>query len=186
MPQTRTVISAGVCVLCFAVQYAVAQTASASSPCRASDSEPGWLTFVDRVHGFCFEYPPLYKKEKPVRKPYLRPGSELLGSFVSGQTPRFGQHGEWLAAEILVIFSKEPFDLERIVTYYAPTGVIGFIPVPIGPHTFYYSGPGGGGVQYPDVFFTTLAGKRSGSNSTVTTNATNHQMSRQSKLSAKY
>ena len=93
-----------------------------------------------------------------MRKGYLRPGSELLAFFVSRQTPRIGQHGEWLAAAITAIFSKEPFDLERIVTY-APNGVIALNPVRVGPHTFYYWGPGGGGVQYPDVYFFDLNGK---------------------------
>ena len=151
-------MSTGVGLLCFAVPHAFGRTADKSSPCSANDLQPGWLTFLDRVHGFCFEYPPLYRSEKPTRKRYLRPGSELLAFFVGGQTPQIGQHGEWLVSAITVIFSKEPFDLKRIVTD-APNGVIALDPVHVGSYTFYYWGPGGGGTNYPDVYFFDLNGK---------------------------
>lgn len=82
----------------------------------------------------------------------------MLAFFVTATTPQVGQYGEWLAAAITVFFSTEAFDLERIVTY-APTGVIKLDPVHVGSHTFYYWGPGGGGVDYPDSYFFNLNGK---------------------------
>jgi hypothetical protein len=71
---------------------------------------------------------------------------------------RFGKHGEWSAASNSVVFSKEAFDLERIVID-APNGVIALSPVQVGSHTFYYWGPGGGGANYPDTYFFNLHGK---------------------------
>jgi hypothetical protein len=62
-----------------------------------------------------------------------------------------------LATAITIIFSKEPFDLERIVTY-APNGVTALDPIHIGSHIFYHWEPGGGGAQYPDVYFFDLNG----------------------------
>lgn len=78
-------------------------------------------------------------------------------SHVNGKPREFGEHGKWLAAAITVIFSNEVFDLKRIVTY-APNGVTALDPVQVGPFTFYYWGPGGGGVEYPDVYFFNLHG----------------------------
>jgi hypothetical protein len=44
---------------------------------------------------------------------------------------RFGKHGEWSAASNSVVFSKEAFDLERIVID-APNGVIA-------PDTYFFN-----------------------------------------------
>ena len=82
---------------------------------------------------------------------------QWLYSHANGKPREFGEHGKWLAAAITVIFSNEVFDLKRIVTY-APNGVTALDPVQVGPFTFYYWGPGGGGVEYPDVYFFNLHG----------------------------
>ncbi len=42
----------------------------------------------------------------------------------------------------------------------APTGIDSPPkPIQIGENTFYYYGPGGGGVDYPDVYYFDLGGK---------------------------
>jgi hypothetical protein len=118
--------------------------------CATGDAQPGWLTFTDQAHRFCFQYPPLYRRHKPERNAFLRPGSKVLGFFANGRS-------KWLHSAITVIFSNEVFDLKRIVTY-APNGVTALEPVQVGSFTFYYWGPGGGGVEYPDVYFFDLHG----------------------------
>jgi hypothetical protein len=51
------------------------------------------------------------------------------------------------------------FDLQSFVET-APTGIESPPePVHIGRYTFYYYGPGGGGVQYADAYFFDLRGK---------------------------
>jgi hypothetical protein len=53
----------------------------------------------------------------------------------------------------------EPFDLSALVTR-APTGLESPPePVPVGNKIFYYYGPGGGGVLYPDQYFFDLHGR---------------------------
>jgi hypothetical protein len=95
---------------------------------------------------------------KASTKPYLRKASKLLIFLANGKPLRFGEHGEWPSASISVVFSTEAFNLAQIVLD-APTGVITLSPVQVGLHTFYYWGPGGGGANYPDVYFFDLHGK---------------------------
>lgn len=135
----------------------LAQEVKPGIPC-AKSLQPGWATFTDRTHGFCFQYPPQYRSRKPVRRPYLRKESKLLIFLANGEPPRFGENGEWPAASISVVFSTEAFDLERIVID-APNGVIALSPVQVGSNTFYYWGSGGGGANYPDSYFFNLRGK---------------------------
>jgi hypothetical protein len=144
--------------LCFSGSLLLSRTTKPESSCTSNNALPGWHTFTDRVHRFCFQYPPLYRSQKPAPKRYLRPGSKLLLFLANGERPEFTKDGRWLAASISVIFSTEAFDLERIVTY-APNGVIKLDPVQVGSYTFYYWGPGGGGVEYPDDYFFNLHGR---------------------------
>jgi len=56
-------------------------------------------------------------------------------------------------------FENKPFNLQRFAET-APTGVESPpSPVQVGEYTFYYYGPGGGGVSYPDLYFFNLRGK---------------------------
>ena len=134
------------------------QRKNPSSVCRAIQApQPGWRTFIDRAHRFCLQYPPLYRPQMPPPKRYLRSGSRLVLFVTNGELPGFTKKG-WLEASISVIFSSRPFDLERIVVD-APNGAIKLDPVQVGPYTFHYWGPGGGGANYPDVYFFNLRGK---------------------------
>ena len=134
------------------------QTQKSLFNCSAYHSpEAGWRTFTDRTHRFCFQYPPVYQPQKPKQKRYLRAGSKLLLFLTNGRPREFSRDG-WLEASLSVVFSSETFDLERIVTL-APNGVIKLDPVQVGSYTFHYWGPGGGGANYPDVYFFNLRGK---------------------------
>jgi hypothetical protein len=145
-------------LLLFLASLASGQTENASTACSANQrQEPDWRTFTDRTHRFCFQYPPLYRPQKPLRGRYLGPRSKLLLFVANGESPGFTKDG-WLQASISVIFSLEAFDLERIVTR-APNGVIKLDPIQVGPYIFHYWGPGGGGVNYPDVYFFNLRGE---------------------------
>src|SRR5260370_16930830 len=50
-------------LLLAACSSAPAQTPAARSvPCDTGSVPKGWRTYVDRTHGFCFRYPPIYKR----------------------------------------------------------------------------------------------------------------------------
>jgi hypothetical protein len=58
-----------------------------------------------------------------------------------------------------VFLEDQPFNLESFVPG-APTGIEDPPePKQFGSETFYYYGPGGGGVEYPDQYFYNLKGK---------------------------
>jgi len=62
-------------------------------------------------------------------------------------------------ANIFISFEDKAFDLQRFVER-APTGYDSPPePMKAGPNTFYYYGPGGGGVSYADQYFFDLKGK---------------------------
>jgi hypothetical protein len=58
-----------------------------------------------------------------------------------------------------VCVSDQEFDLDILVKR-APTGIESAPePSQVGKNLFYYYGPGGGGVDYPDVYYFNLRGK---------------------------
>ncbi len=127
----------------------VACTASAqktsSSPCsaRAQGKTSSWRVYADLGHRFCFRYPPSYK-------PVAQPKSLCMKPAL---------HDEKSGADIYVCATQDRFELSDLAER-APTGVDGPPdPVRIGDNTFYYYGPGGGGVSYPDQYFCDLHGK---------------------------
>ena len=62
-------------------------------------------------------------------------------------------------ANIFVQFDEKPLDLQGFVAT-APTGYeTPPEPVHVGQYTFYFYGPGRGGVQYADRYFLNLRGK---------------------------
>ena len=62
-------------------------------------------------------------------------------------------------ASIIVSLEDRPFNLDSFAAG-APTGIENPPePKQFGSETFYYYGPGGGGVQYPDQYFFDLKGK---------------------------
>jgi hypothetical protein len=132
-----------IAILLFVTCYSVrAQTpAGKRVPCDSQSPADAWRTYVDRIHGFCFRYPSRYKrlpsdKNQPIK-------------FQSSHSDAY----------IFVQFENKPFNLQRFAET-APTGVESPpSPVHVGEYTFYYYGPGGGGVSYPDTYFFNLGGK---------------------------
>ena len=115
----------------------------ASVPCLPKGATIGWRTYVDRPHGFCLLYPPVYKR---VPSATQEKGLVTVSNSDSG-------------ANIFIFFENKAFDLQRLVEH-APTGYDSPPePVSAGPNTFYYYGPGGGGVSYADQYFLNLKGK---------------------------
>ena len=133
-------------------------------PCPVKAAPSGWQTYVDRWHGFCFSYPPTYT---PVAQPWLTiytnaPDKSALKRLrKAAQEHRLGrlQSRQDTTAGIIVSLEDEPFSLESFVAG-APTGIDGPPELKqFGPETFYYYGPGGGGVEYADQYFFDLKGK---------------------------
>jgi hypothetical protein len=138
-----------VALLLAAAVSAFGQTPEAKSvPCDARSAPKGWRTYVDRTHGFCFRYPPIYKRvPNQVHK-------EWLPTFHLVTFQRL--HSD---AHIFVSMDGKAFDSQRFVET-APTGIDSPPePIHIGQYTFYYYGPGGGGVEYADAYFFNLRGK---------------------------
>ncbi len=136
-------------LLLAACSSAPAQTPAARSvPCDTRSVPKGWRTYVDRTHGFCFRYPPIYKRvPNEVHK-------EWLPTFHLVTFQRL--HSD---AHIFVSMDGKAFDLQSFVET-APTGIVSPPePIHIGQYTFYYYGPGGGGAQYADQYFFNLRGK---------------------------
>lgn len=151
-----------VCVLLTCMPVASQTSRKHPEPCPAKTAPSGWRTYVDRSHGFCFSYPLTYT---PVAKPWLRiytnapDKSALKRLHKAAQEHRLLRLQSKQNAGIIVSLENEPFNLESFVPG-APTGIDGPPePKEIGTETFYYYGPGGGGVEYADQYFFDLKGK---------------------------
>ena len=134
-------------------------------PCPAKDAPAGWITYVNRSHGFCFSYPPSYSQ---IQEPWLKKYTE---------TNEYSQYIRKAAREdrivrlepkqgegspIEVMLDEQKFSLESLARL-APSGIEGPPePKQIGTETFYYYGPGGGGVAYADRFFLDVRGETLG------------------------
>jgi hypothetical protein len=131
-----------VCLLvgCFGSRQAAA---ASRIPCVAQGATAGWKTYIDRKHGFCLLYPPIYKRvSNTIRQ------EDIVTLSRSD-----------LEASIYIAFEDKAFNLQSFVER-APTGYDSPPdPVRAGPSTFYYYGPGGGGVSYADQYFFYLKGK---------------------------
>jgi hypothetical protein len=156
-------ICTAVCVLLACIHAASQNTRKHGEPCPV-ETASGWRTYVDRLHGFCFSYPRTYTR---VANPWLKKYTNAPDKSVLERLRKAAQEHRLLrlqnkkdtTAGIIVSLEDEPFNLESFVAG-APTG----IEDPperkqIGPETFYYYGPGGGGVAYPDQYFFDLKGK---------------------------
>jgi hypothetical protein len=125
------------------------------SRCGASP-EKGWVEFVDRA-GYCFWYPPRYKREAAPKAEAL-PDRQTLAILVSSEL-RQAFEDDKAHADIGIYLLPGAFNLSRLIPE-APTGVIS---PPTrrhyGPNVFYYYGAGGGGVAYPDRYYFNLRGR---------------------------
>ena len=102
-----------------------------------------WRVYTDRDHHFCFRYPRSYR-------PILHPKPRCRGPKLEDRKTE---------AKIGVCVLDEVFQTASLVEM-APTGIDSPPePVRIGKNTFYYYGPGGGGVDYPDGYYYNLRGK---------------------------
>jgi hypothetical protein len=112
-------------------------------PHACAPAPKGWEIYLDRSHGFCFQYPSIYRS---VHNEYDKQGTVTLQRLRSD-------------GKIYIFFEDKPFELKRLENY-GSTG-IDSPPEPRqeGQNHFYYYGPGGGGVSYADRFFYNLEGK---------------------------
>lgn len=136
--------------------------AEGPAPCPTTETPSGWKTYVNEKYRFCFSYPPIYT---PVDEPWGPKYSD--DPQYSRQLQKAAE--EWRLSRlddaqeagdsVIVQIGTEPFDLQGLVKC-APTGEESPPqPSEIRGRTFYYYGPGGGGVCYPDQFFYNLRGK---------------------------
>jgi hypothetical protein len=135
-----------------AIGSAAGQTPTTNSDACAAPKK-NWDVYVNRDYGFCFQYPKIYKRE-PLSAPNAR---SLRRTY---EHNLFHLKRPAMDATILVTFNDQPFDLQNLVQIAAPTGNT-FPPeaVRVGANTFYYYGAGGGGAEYPDVYFFDLNGR---------------------------
>ena len=119
--------------------------ATKRNPCVSSaDSETSrWRVYADPKHQFCFRYPQSYEAiaspQKVCNKPKL--------------------HAKRTGGDIYVCASGGKFDLSAMAGK-GPTGIEDPPqPIQAGRNTFYYWGPGGGGVSYADQYYFDLHGK---------------------------
>ena len=134
------------------------------APCPLSTAPSGWRAYVDRVHGFCFSYPRTYE---PVAEPWLEKHTHAPTKSALDYLRKAAKEGRMIRLQNkqdagvsidVFLYADKPFDLESFVSG-APTG----IESPperkqVGTQTFYYYGPGGGAVDYPDQYFFNLKG----------------------------
>ena len=110
-----------------------------------NDSTANWKTYHNDQYSFEFQYPPFY---------------ELTGVSGGRNIPLVAFKYIGKDADMLVSIDTGKFSLTNLRTY-APTGLDGFDPtsLTLNNNVFYYYGPGGGGVEYPDIYFYNLNGK---------------------------
>jgi hypothetical protein len=128
----------------------LAQTASAVTP-------PGWKTYVDKVHGFSFSYPPIYKR---IRRPNA-------GGDADEETEKAAAQGRWVGmrhqrsdARIDFFLENDRFDIDRFYAQHNTSSADGPpSPIKMGDNTYYFCGGGSMGGQYPDAFFGNFKGK---------------------------
>jgi hypothetical protein len=137
--------------------------ASDHSPCDLHPTRTGWHVFVDHQDRFCFEYPPKYHAAPTVFAPGVSAGNatRFIGRLTTAPSPsEVATADDPKAATINVFAFGTPFRPEEL-TQRAPTGQQDSPPQRI--HAaygeFYYYGRGGGGVNYPDVFYFGIRGR---------------------------
>ncbi len=137
--------------------------ADGQNPCKTRPTQPNWHVFVDERDRFCFEYPPQYKVAPTVAAPGIGhpPANEWVARLATNPRPMVisvADDGDNAAIDVIADGARF---LPSELTRFAPTGLQDEPPKLI--HTahldFYFYGPGGGGVDYPDAFYFGLKGK---------------------------
>jgi hypothetical protein len=129
-----------------------------TSRCGPS-SEKGWVEFVDQTNRFCFWYPPKYnRKAADAVSVHWPTDRHILASLISSE-PLHAHSDDKEPATIEIYVVAGVFSLKRLISD-APTGY-DTPPTPkhFGANVFYYYGPGGGGVAYPDKYYFNLRGR---------------------------
>jgi len=135
---------------------------SGVAPCPTQNTPAGWKIYVNEKYRFCFSYPPIYapvdRTEVEKDSSDLYCSGDFVEAFEEGRAAQL-QDTRHPDAALCVNVGDEMWDLEAM-SKSAPTGQEG-PPQPkiIEGQVFYYYGPGGGGVCYPDQFFYDLKGK---------------------------
>ena len=129
-------------------------TASAAAACGPRP-EKGWIELLDQVHGFCFWYPPTYKTQ--ANRDFPKDRQTLLT--LTTDQPRNATLADKEFAYLAVYLLPGAFNLKSLIPD-APTGYdTPPRPLHFGANIFYYYGPGGGGVAYPDMYYFNLHGR---------------------------
>ena len=157
----KTRIWFGVCFL--AMASCGSAGASDQSPCDLHPARTGWHVFVSHQDRFCFEYPPKYHGAPTVFAPSVSLGkaTRFIGRLTTAPSPsEVATADDPETATINVFAYGTPFRPEDL-TKSAPTGGQDSPPQRIhAAHgEFYYYGRGGGGVNYPDVFYFGIRGR---------------------------
>jgi hypothetical protein len=137
--------------------------ASERSPCDQYPTRTGWHVFVDYKDGFCFEYPPKYHVAPAVFAPGVSTGAatRFIGRLTTKPSPvEVAIAEDPMTATIHIFAYGIPFRPEDL-TKFAPTGGEDTPPqhIQAAHGEFYYYGPGGGGVGYPDAFYFGIRGR---------------------------
>lgn len=152
---TRFAVHAMFCSPCLIAQH--------PNPCAAQPTQPGWRVYVDTRDRFCFEYPPQYHLAPTITAPGVGgiPANQwVVRLAVNPQPMEIAVAEDEGNATINVVAYRTPFHRSAL-TAFAPTGLEDIPPKRIHtPHEeFYYYGPGGGGVDYPDSYYFGLRGR---------------------------
>lgn len=146
-----------------AVLSSISCVASGQNPCKARPTQPNWQVFVDERDRFCFEYPPKYKVAPTVAAPGIGsvPSDQWIARLATNPRPMVisvAEDEDNAAIDVVANGTRfRPSELTR----FAPTGLQDVMPKLIhsGNTDFYFYGPGGGGVDYPDAYYFALRGK---------------------------
>jgi len=137
--------------------------ASERSPCDQQPTRAGWHVFVDYKDRFCFEYPPKYHVAPAVFAPGVSSGGahRFIARLTTKPSPAEGASAaDPMTATINIYAYGMPFRPTKL-NFFAPTGLQDIPPqrIQAAHGEFYYYGPGGGGVDYPDDFFFGVRGR---------------------------
>ena len=119
-----------------------------SVPTATPDQTSTWQTYRNEKYGLEFKYPNNY--EVIVDRTSHEDYADYIIKLMDSKTDAY----------IEIALTRSTFDISKIQERYAPTGVVTAPKKTIyGNNIFYYYGPGGGGVAYPDYYFYDLNGQ---------------------------